>query len=105
MKCRGIFSRLFSSKHEHQLGRLLLNRLREVLSSKKMEVEQDKASVGVQTTISTRKDSRVSRQHCGNSCRSFEEHNLEFFEKTFSTHWEIRSLGTLFFGFLLAGRL
>lgn len=44
MKC---CRKIFSSKHEHQLGRLLLNRLREALSLKEMEVEQEKATVCV----------------------------------------------------------
>lgn len=35
--------RKFCSKHEHQLGRLLLKRLREALTLKKMDVEQEKA--------------------------------------------------------------
>ncbi|CAH3022709.1 unnamed protein product [Porites evermanni] len=38
-----ILCRKFCSKHEHQLGRLLLNRLREALTLKKMDVEQEKA--------------------------------------------------------------
>ena len=48
MKCyRSIFSRYFYTKYEHRLGRLLLNRFREALSLKKMEVEQEKAPVSV----------------------------------------------------------
>lgn len=42
-----ILCRKFCSKHEHQLGRLLLNRLREALTLKKMDVEQEKAPVSV----------------------------------------------------------
>ena len=43
--------RKFFSKYEHQLGRLLLNRLREALTLKKMDVEQEKAPVGVRQRL------------------------------------------------------
>lgn len=46
-----ILCRKFCSKHEHQLGRLLLNRLREALTLKKMDVEQEKAPVGVRQRL------------------------------------------------------
>lgn len=46
-----ILCRKFCSKHEHQLGRLLLNRVREVLTLKKMDVEQEKTPVGVRQRL------------------------------------------------------
>ena len=46
-----ILCQKFCSKHEHQLGRLLLNRLREALTLKKMDVEQEKAPVGVRQRL------------------------------------------------------
>lgn len=46
-----ILCRKFCSKHEHQLGRLLLNRLREELTLKKMDVEQEKGPVGVRQRL------------------------------------------------------
>lgn len=46
-----ILCRKFCTKHEHQLGRLLLNRLREALTLKKMDVEQEKAPVGVRQRL------------------------------------------------------
>ena len=46
-----ILCRKFCSKHEHQLGRLLLNRLREALTLKKMDVEQEKAPVSVRQRL------------------------------------------------------
>ena len=46
-----ILYRKFCSKHEHQFGRLLLNRLREALTLKKMDVEQEKGPVGVRQRL------------------------------------------------------
>lgn len=46
-KVLNYFFRNFTSKSGHGLGKLLLRRLREALSSKKMEVEQEKGPVGV----------------------------------------------------------
>lgn len=46
-----ILCRKFCSKHEHQLGRLLLNRLREALTLKKMDVEQEKVPVSVRQRL------------------------------------------------------
>mgnify|MGYP000220581151 CR=1 FL=1 len=43
--------RFFTSEHEHRLGRLLLKRLREPLTLKEMENEQEKAPVSVHQYI------------------------------------------------------
>lgn len=43
--------RFFTSEHEHRLGRLLLKRLRESLTLKEMENEQEKAPVSVHQYI------------------------------------------------------